>query len=191
MAERSIFLYEVREGADWLGSLERDLGRAGLHLKPPGSDLVTPYDDEGERLSMSEEELRRWVDAGHDARFSFWFAADHDVYCRIRESDGVTVIALGMDGCSRAEMESLRAAMEHRFLSRRTTSAGFVFDPDGVTEDYDWDRFFLAKERLDLSVENLPEALGVTRAELGRLVAVPAAAEVVDDGALVVIRAAR
>jgi len=192
MAERIALLYELGSAVDMLDSLERTLVPVGLRLTHPSSGRVVLLDDEGEPMEVAPEELRLRLLTERDVRFQWWFTGEHDVYCRVRQEGGIRIAALGMEGCSEAELEAIGTLLQDRFVSGGAASVGLVFDPQGATEDYDWDRFFVQKEELPVSAvpDRLPEALGVTKPDLGRLGNLLSRAAVLNEGSLVIVRPA-
>jgi hypothetical protein len=171
-----------------LGSLEKTLRSAGLSITHPSTHLVTVLDSQGDQFSLSLDAFRRALGQDHGASFQWWLADDHDVYCRIREVGGISVIELGMEGCSPTEIQGIRRMLEDFFGLSDESSVGLVFDPQGVAEDYDWDRFFVHRERLnaaDLS-RGFPEVLGVKLSDFERVDCLPSDALVVDKGSWVI-----
>ena len=175
MAERSALIY----GQAWpmfsLDALEKMLRLAGLSMVHPSTQLVTGLDRQGEQLSLSPDELRQAVGLGHGVSFQWWFADDHDVYCRIRGVEGISVVELGMEGCDLTELRRIRSALERGFGLSDESSVGLVFDPQGVTEDYEWDRFFVRGEQLDAAAFSggFPEVLGVRSFDFARVGPLP------------------
>lgn len=176
MAERTARLYEAPESP--LESLCGDFAGGGLGLLHPRSGHVILLDGEGEQVEASKEELEQRIRAGTEVSFQWWLAEDHDVYCRIRVRQGVRILELGMEGCDAAELAAVGSVLERRFLRNMPKSMGLVFDPEGTTEGYDWDRFFLDQELLDWRSVQMhpPKMLGVPRQCLERLEHVPMSA---------------
>jgi hypothetical protein len=189
MAERKALIYETRGSVDVLESLCRTLGKVGLHLERPGSGHVMVLDREGEQCESSEGGLRRCLSAGGDVSFQWWFEWDHDVYCRVRREECVDVVELGMEGCSENELRVIGEALCERFVSGGVMSVGLVFDPCGLSEDYDWDLFFLGGEVLDWSSVRfgLPRMIGVSEASWERMRNLPVCAVVVCDAGLRIV----
>ena len=191
MAERNALIY----GRAWpmfpLVSLEETLRLAGLSIVHPPTQLVMALDSQGDQFSLSPDDLRHAVSQGNCVSFQWWFTDEHDVYCRIRGVGSVSVVELGMEGCGLAELRSIRSALEGRFGSSDESSVGLVFDPQGVTEDYEWDRFFVHGEQLDAAAfsRGFPEVLGVKSCDFERVGYLPSDAAVSIRGNLVICSA--
>ncbi|AUX25661.1 hypothetical protein SOCEGT47_062100 [Sorangium cellulosum] len=165
------------------------MGKVGLHLERPGSAHVMVLDREGEQFESSECDLRRCLSAGVDVSFQWWFEEDHSVYCRVRREECVDVVELGMEGCSEDELRVIGEALCERFVSGGSVSVGLVFDPCGLSEDYDWDLFFLRGEVLDWSSVRfgLPKMIGVSGASWERMWNLPVCTVAAFDTGLRVI----
>lgn len=187
MAERTAFLYEIETSKDLLDSLCEDLAAVGLSLVHPRSGQVMILDPEGEQVPVSRQELREHI--AQEASFQWWFAEDHDVYCRVRVARGVRIIELGMEGCNAAELAAIGGMLAQRFMRGASASIGLVFDPEGVSEGYDWDRFFLDHESVDWRDAEIgfPEMIGLSRSALERLEHVPTGATVSPGDELVLV----
>ncbi len=175
MAERIAILYEHHDLPSSWESLRSSLLGVGLGLIHPGLDVVITLDDEGERVYVSEEELERRVCSDAELRFQWWFAECESVYCRIRVRQAVRIVSLGMEGCEDDQLRAIGSALLDRVAATVEDTIGLVFDPVGFTEDYDWDRFFIDKERLDVreSLSGFPDVLVVPDRDLDRLSNLP------------------
>ncbi|WP_437620547.1 hypothetical protein [Sorangium sp. So ce1151] len=189
MAERTALLYENRSSVESLDSLCQTLGRVGLQLAHPGSRRVVMLGSEGQQIEGTLKDLMGRLSAECDVSFQLWFEEGHDLYCRIRRQGSTGVVELGMEGCFEDELNVLGKALREYFVSSRDTSIGFVFDPQGVAEDYDWDRFFLLGESLDWASVGfaLPTMLGFLNSEMARVRGLPESAVVVHKDGLVIV----
>lgn len=171
MAERTAFVYGNVLPRFPLESLEKTLRLAGLSITHPSTHLVALLDDYGDRFSLSMNDFRMLLDQNRCASFQWWLAHDHDVYCRIREVERFSVVELGMEGCCPGEIQSILGALKSQLGLSSENSVGLVFDSQGVTEDYDWDRFFVHAERLGANpfLRGFPELLGVKLSDLERV----------------------
>jgi hypothetical protein len=140
MASRSIFIY--------LGSALnfRDLREA---LEPLGYFLVHPSSGEVIQLTMKgsivvDLNVLEAAVANHmEVSFQFWLAECRDLYARIRTQGELKIIEFGLEGKSEHEREQLRQALSSFFFGCGS-GIGMVYDPEGLTEDFDWDEFFIA-----------------------------------------------
>ncbi|MGK3963946.1 hypothetical protein WMF38_39430 [Sorangium sp. So ce118] len=189
MAERTALLYENRSSVESLDSLCRTLGQVGLQLAHPGSGCVVMLDTEGHRIEGTLDNLRSRLSVERDVSFQWWFEEDHDLYCRIRRQSSTGVVELGMEGCCEDELDVLGKTLREYFVSNLETSIGFVFDSQGVTEDYDWDRFFLLNESVDWSSVGfaLPAMIGFLNSEMARVRALPESAIVVHEDGFIIV----
>ncbi|MFE8604557.1 hypothetical protein [Archangium violaceum] len=187
MSERIALLYEVGSSGTLIDSMAEVLARAGLSLAHPESGQAVVLDQEGEQSLASAAELRRLLEETGTVRFQWWFAKDHDVYCRVRREGDLHVIELGLEGSNATERALVGEVLQERFKAGNEASVGLVLDPEGVTEDYDWDRFFISREILDWSAVDLgfPDVLGVQRQDWDRLRNLPDHVRVVRVGSLV------
>jgi hypothetical protein len=187
MAERTALLYQMETSENAIDSLSEDFAAVGLSLVHPRSGQVMLLDDEGEQVPASKEELRGRI--ASSVSFQWWFAEDHAVYCRIRVSRGVRIIELGLEGCHPAELAAIGGMLGRRFMRGTPKSIGLVFDPEGVSEGYDWDRFFLDHESIDWRDAQIdfPEMIGISRPALERLEHVPADAKICTEDELVLV----
>jgi hypothetical protein len=134
--------------------------------------VVTLLDEVGKQVQVVRGELEGRIGRGEDTSFLVWFAWNHDLYCRLREEEGVRALEFGMDGTAETERMVLRERLTGYFLSRIAAGPGLglVFDPDGVAEDYNWDTVFIRNEVCvseDLP-EGTPERI-VVRESISRL----------------------
>jgi hypothetical protein len=162
MATRLAFVYDrVQDDFD-LGVICAILKPLGLTLEHPTQRTVLALSDEGDQIPINREQLEAQIRRGLDTSFQFWFAADHDLYARIETQGDVRIIEFGLEGTAEAERNALREILVSDFYNR--AGLGLVFDPEGVTEEYDWDRFFVRGETLrrqDLA--DMPELLLIPR----------------------------
>lgn len=184
MAERNALVYGRAAPRFSFGSLEGMLRSVGLSITHPSTHLVMVLDDQGDRAALSLDAFRDLLHQSHGASFQWWLADDHDVYCRIREVGDVCVVELGMEGCNPAEIQRIRDALEAQIGLSNEISIGLVFDPQGVTEDYEWDRFFVHGDRLCASdlPHGFPDVLGVELSAFGRITCLPSNVSVVSKG---------
>ena len=149
MSDSFSSLYENSNG--WrFSELVRDLRSAGLQLLRPRQGAVLLFDD-GDQIESSEEELSRILDGGSDCSFQWWLEENHNICCTGRVIDDVRVMSFWMDGTDSMERARIGRALRTRFLAGEGRSVGWVFDPDGVTADYDWNKFFASQSDFDWS----------------------------------------
>lgn len=191
MAERNALIYGRAWSTFSLDSLEKTLRLAGLSMVHPSTQLVMALDNQGEQFSLSLDDLRHAIGQEHGVSFQWWFADDHDVYCRIRGVGNISVVELGMEGCDLTELRGVRNALEGQFGQSDESSMGLVFDPQGVTEDYEWDRFFVRGEQLDTAAfsRGFPEVLGVRSCDFARVGHLPSDVVVTARDGLVICSA--
>ena len=102
MAERLAFLYEV-SARFILESLVQDMETAGLSLRRPTDGLVWLVGGEGGPVTVSLEGFADSVATTEVQRFLWWFAEDHNVYCRFQQLQSVRCIDFWMLGCDTSE----------------------------------------------------------------------------------------
>lgn len=188
MAERIAILYEL-EGPNWLTGLCKDLSGGGLSLVHPRRGKVITLDLEGEWEEESEKDFRLRL-ANDETSFHFWFAEEHNLYCRVRRVGREIVLEFGMEGCNEQELELIRGLLRRRFLINQKTSIGLVFDPEGASEGVNWDPFFLEggdKKVPQLTVPVGPFVLGFRREDLEEAPRLPCSVEIEDEGPLGVL----
>lgn len=188
MAVRNLFCYEWDNGFD-VRILEEDFVRAGLGLPSPKSGNVVTRDQEGLANEISVDSFRDLIVTSDSVSFEWWFSESADLYCRIQRLEGTRKIKLGLEGTSSSERARVAMAMEKRFLRESNRSLGFVFDPEGWSEDYEWDSFFLNNESLDWSAYGFgpPMTVGIRSSALDRLENLPAAIEIRHENGLTVL----
>lgn len=153
--------FAQRRSGDLLSDLSRSLRLIGARLANPGNGVITRLTDDGDQVSVSEQELADRVSKESSVTFQFWFTEGTDLRCSYRDlSNGVCVHAYGLDGLDRAEKDSVRSWAVNYFRSNalRRTALLMVIDPVGVTAGFDWDSFVRGDARLPAS---LPEVIGV------------------------------
>ena len=153
MAARTASYYAKHSFRPDLKIWSRHLGKLGLTFEHPRTGEVYRLDSFGEQLATSIEEIQAMMDLESDVSFQLWFAADHDLYCRIRCTAGVRVLELGMEGTTPTERRKLERWLLLCALDagRGDELLGLVFDPDGNYEEYDWDRLFIRGEAVRLA----------------------------------------
>ena len=174
MAERTARLYSQAPPRELLSDLGDRLGAAGLSLQHPESGKVFRISDEGDQLATTEEDLRAHLADLGDVSFSWWISADHDLYCRIRKCDKAAVVELGLEGCTAGELSVFQKLLRNWAASEANAGRllGFVYDRDGVSEDCDWDQFFLESVPLEIackSADLLSSLLPVENSDYSRL----------------------
>lgn len=175
MAERLAFLYEV-SARFILESLVQDMETAGLSLRRPTDGLVWLVGGEGGPVTVSLEGFADSVATTEVQRFLWWFAEDHNVYCRFQQLQSVRCIDFWMLGCDTSERSRIGCAIRERFLRDPLRSVGCVFDPEGFAEDYQWERFFVERQAVNWESLGLdfPEAVGMRRSDCARFQGLPA-----------------
>lgn len=132
-------------------------------------------DRNGEQIRTDRNTFEQTFQGSAEVSFQWWFAAEHDVYCRVRVLDGIDCIEFGMEGCSPGELDALGDALRTRCLRRLRELAGMVFDPDGFAEELNWDEFFVREKVLDWSAVGVPfpAVVALPQASLKRFLALP------------------
>jgi hypothetical protein len=173
MATRSAFIYANSQSAVSLPRLLAAVGRVGLTLEDPSSGKVLMLAWDGDQVAVGSSEIAGRIEHGEDTSFQMWFAKNHSLYVRAKASPDASVVELGMEGTSEQERITLRAALEAYFnaLAGEGAAMGLIFDPIGLAEDYDWNRFFLMGETLNPAAFpfGLPDPLVLTRSLVGRV----------------------
>src|SRR5688572_21979277 len=148
MGQRAAVLYSHQDAQSMVTSLRGLFQHAGISLVKPGSDRVFILDNEGEQISTTEADMFDLLRKRNETQFQWWLAEDHDVYCRVRKTNDIIAVELGLEGLTGQEQALVKEAL--LACCRRTAHLclGFVFDPDGKTEEYDWDAFFVRGESL-------------------------------------------
>ncbi|WP_434042882.1 MULTISPECIES: hypothetical protein [Sorangium] len=189
MAERTALIYEKKSAVESFDSMCRILERIGIRVAYPGSECVKMLGHEGQQIEGTLGGLRRRLSTECDVSFQWWFEEAHDLYCRISWRGSVCVIEFGMEGCCDGELRILGKTLRDYFICGCETSVGFVFDSQGVAEDYDWDRFFLQGESLDWHSVGfaLPTMLGFLISDMNRVRGLPESAVVVHEERVVIV----
>lgn len=161
MATRSAFIYEQAKGEFDLTRLCEVLEPLGLTLEHPTKGAVLMLNNEGDQISISQVELEARIRRGVDTSFQFWYSEDHDLFARVRRNLSIRIIEFGLEGTNEGERTALGGALRKYFDEQAEAGLGLVFDPDGVIEDYDWDRFFIKGDALRQEVfsAGLPDLL--------------------------------
>lgn len=189
MAERLAYLYELDTKKEYLFNLLHDLAHAGISLARPHGDQVFRIDSTGNQLQSSGSELQQQLSDERSTRFLMWMGEAQDIYCRIRAFSDVIVADFGLEGCDLAEIRRISSTIRRRFFDGQTRSIGMVVDPVGISEDYDWDHFFLEGQMIDIGnkAADLPAMLGCRKSAMTRILGLPASISVHADGELVLI----
>jgi hypothetical protein len=174
MAERIACLYARLPSAQHLDELAASLRLLGVTLADPETRVVVAVDEEGEPAPVSEEDFRSGLASSPEARFLWRFGPDDRRYCRVRQEGDASIVEFGLEGYEEREVRALRDALEAHFVAHPGSALGFVFDPQGATEEVDWDGFFL--RRGEVASEDCPDGsteppgLGASDAERLRIV---------------------
>lgn len=145
MAERFARIYEEEPKGRWPGRLISDLLAIGLGFEDPRTGYVFEIDEEGDQVRTDEKTLKTRLETAIDSvQFQLWFREMEDLYFRVRFKGPCRIIEIGMEGSSRAERETLRGVfMQYcETVSQAGNAIGIIFDPEGWSEDYDWDGLF-------------------------------------------------
>ena len=168
MATRSAFLYDKLPGrrAD-------DLRRLAQQFAFSIEDMHGAFyaiDGEGEQHVMSIENVEKELESRESISFLLWGADAECLYCRVRFIGSIRAVELDLKGTEKKEREDLcsrliKAALDERFL-------GLVFDPESMTEDYNWDDFFIREAALNRRTlaGRVPELLLIKSTLMDRVV---------------------
>lgn len=167
MAQRTASLYSTTKPNQLVALIAGELQLEGLTLTPHNAELVALIDEAGETVGTNRRDFDARLSAGLTTRFRWRRGDALDMYTRVKRLE-LTVIDFGMEGLSPSEIRGVASALR-RLVLADPGSIGIVFDPEGVTEDYDWDEFFLHQGRFDAEPPQFPEALVVRKQDLLRL----------------------
>lgn len=179
MAERNLIVYE----ASPLASFAAAIAEAGYGVCHSRSSIAHRVREGGDVELVTVDDL--YADAGAPGlSFQLWQNDSPVLHCQIRRAGHAVVLHLALEGTTPAERARIRDVMLARFQAN-PDGIGLVYDPEGTTEDVDWDRFFALNERLDAQLFGLPELLVMESRLLGQLENLPAFAKVDRNGRLV------
>ena len=159
MADRFALLYQECQNGLGLDELCSLLMPLGLKLEHPEKDHAIVLDDIGEQWPIEHVDLRARLARGDDTTFEIWYSADHDLICRSRLTNGVRVTHIDLSGTNEAERISLGQVLREAACNQILEGGwlGLIFDPDGISAEYDWDKFFLGES--PLSAIEFPEGV--------------------------------
>jgi hypothetical protein len=169
MAQRTASLYTTTKPDEVIALIVGELQPEGFTLTPTNAELVTMVDEAGEAVVTNWKDFDARLSTGLTTSF-LWRRRDAlSMYTRVKHLEA-TVIDFGMEGLSASEIRGVASALR-RLVLADPGSIGMVFDPEGVTEDYDWDGFFLHQGRFDSDAlqSAFPEAVVVRKRDLSRL----------------------
>ena len=155
MAFKTAFVFESKAGGASSKRFLAPLAGLGYLPRHPSRGQVMQVDHEGFQVPMTLSEFDSWLEESEEASFQLW-DGDADLYIRIRTLATYDVLEVGMNGNSEAERADLLVALEEYFRGscRSGNGIAFVFDPCGVTEDFDWDS--LVGDRRPFSLSQIP-----------------------------------
>lgn len=150
MSERKAFLFEEATKDFKLEALCRSAAQLGLTLERPKQGGVILLSQLGDDFVATRNDLSRSLQDGVDTPFLLWYSEFEDVFVRIRQNLGVRIIEFGLEGTEREERDALADALVDCFLRKAKAGVGLgmVYDPEGYSEDYNWDDFFVRGEDL-------------------------------------------
>jgi hypothetical protein len=187
MSQPVAVLFEKRAAEALIPSLKNDLESAGLYLAKPISKNVLRLDEKGEPIETTIEELNSFFLTNNELSFQWWLLEDQSVYCRLRNYHSIQSVEFGIEGCAVDEMLRIGVCLKQRFERSLVESWGFVFDPQGTTEDYDWSRFFIEREHFDWDTINMgfPDVLGIHEKLKSAMHNIPVSVEVKSHASLI------
>jgi hypothetical protein len=187
--ERTALLYESADHAFSLADLESTLAGVGLQLTHPLGGRPVILNQEGDARDSSREEVQLCIAQSDEVSFQWWFQADHALYCRIRRLAGAFVTEIGMNGTSASERADINSALLRRFELDHSR-IGFVFDPLGASEDYEWDALFVYKQKVQWADigQRPPELIGINKSNLDLLEPFPIGAKIIKNAEYILIK---
>jgi hypothetical protein len=116
-------------------------------------------DDEGNDYAKSRDNFAKEMKSRDCLPILLWNTAAECLYCRVRFVGQFRALELDMKGTEPKDREVLAGKLIETALDPKFR--GLVFDPEGVTEDYNWDDFFIGETVLSANVlaGRLPELL--------------------------------
>ncbi len=176
MAKRFAYLYYETgyyvEFEEWV----REFQRQGISLQNPMSKLITALSEVGEQISVSKDWLAQAQQIGNTFSFQWWLDSATDVYTRLRFLDDVVVEEYGLEGLGE-QLHPIGNILKDRFINQLENNRvmGFVIDKYGITEDFDWDQFFIHGKRF---AGQFPDILCIHPNGEPRIPAVPNATQI-------------
>jgi hypothetical protein len=145
MSNRYALIYQSGPGALTLSSLWSLLAPLNLQLRHPTENAIFVLDEVGDQVAIGQAALADRIQSGRDTSFQFWFAHDNDLLCRMRVEEQVHITLLDLLGKDANERAAIWTLIERELYvgSSASTTRGLVLDEEGVTENYDWDLFFV------------------------------------------------
>ena len=153
------YLFEKTEGFSF-DDLVRDIEQFGFRLANPESGRVTRLTVDGfgveptkpnseVQIVSSQHELASLIRSGYEVPFQWWADSQMDIFCSIgRISADILAEVYDLEVLHNDQKLRLYRALFTRFLKGlgRDSSLGFIFDPKGVNEDFDWKEYFLHRK---------------------------------------------
>ncbi|WP_284668052.1 hypothetical protein [Myxococcus sp. SDU36] len=189
MSERIVALYRFGVSEQVVTGLRGVLHRAGASLARPQDGRTFIIDAEGEQIPSPETSLLRLLREQREVAFQWWLGAQEDIYCRVRVMGEVIVVEFGLEGTSPQDRALVGEVLLEYVRNEREHVIAFIYDPEGVTEDRDWDDHFVRGEIIDWrhSDVGFPDVLVVRETIQFRLKNAPRNVERVADDGLVVM----
>lgn len=190
MTERFTNLYERRSSKQQLIMVADAIRAINGSLVDPATDRVLFVDPDSAAEVISVDEFWRRVETQPETRFLWYFGPEDRRYCRIRRVGEISIIEFALEGCSERDVDALRATLKKYFTEGTVDGIGLVFDPNGSSEDCDWDRFFIHGEPVNFggAACQFPELLGVPTCALDRLVGRPVATRLEQHGSMSILQ---
>jgi len=190
MTERFACLYDKAARKAQLRHLSIALHEHAT-ITDPNNMLVACVTEEGDTEEISELDFWDKLETERDVRFLWRFGDNDRRYCRTRTIDGISITEFALEGYDTEDLELISALLETAFTTAQASSIGFIFDPSGRTEEFDWDEFFLLliHSKATRVPPRLPARLGLPLSELHRIGSESAALKMRTYGTLAVVDA--
>jgi hypothetical protein len=165
---RSAYIYHKTKAGIQLDELVDDFQRFGLTLPNPNNTRVTILSYRGEQIYVQPRWLNWLINESYDVNVQWWLNSATDLRSRIRFAEANAIEEYVMDGLTAQEQKSIHQALSLRLLKKTREEAiiGGYVDWSGVTEEFDWDTFFLGEAEFNLP---FPDLLCVPSSKLARI----------------------
>lgn len=176
MAECFAYLYYETdyyvEFEEWVSEFQRQ----GLFLQNPMSKLITALSEIGTQIVVSKDRLTQAQQIGNTFSFQWWLDGATDIYTRLRFLDDAIVEEYGLEGLGE-QLHPISKILRGWFKNQLEDNGvmGFVIDKYGITEDFDWDQFFIHGEKFS---GQFPDMLCIHSKDMHRIPAVPNAMQI-------------
>ncbi len=167
MTDRFAYLYQKQFEENDLVEVINDFNSQGIFLANPDTQLISSLSKDGEQLVVSREWLISQVNARETINFQWWLNGSIDLYCRVRFLTDLIIKEFGLDGLGE-KITFINKVLITWFRKEIPLgiARGIVIDNFGVSEEYNWDDFFIEGKNFE---GEIPDVLGMKSSDLPRI----------------------